>query len=528
MMSESSVVKPEVKVTKIGVYRTGKYKTKTGWSARNVKSLMVFEKDNILTFSIRQLISTINRFEHVAIFKLRAYKTKSGEQRFVFYHFSGTGMSTIRTTTPLKFYSILSTLVKSGKLPKVHQTKLLRVITAFVKKYNIKTKYLSKNFIHLLIQVCYPGTVNFNDQTLAKISTGRFFKSDPTRLVLGTQGKYSKKLIYQAIEICPSCTQSILRLAHYYRVHRSLDEAQRFLKEYIDLMSLPGNHYVYPRTRVFYEWDFYGSNNKSFANIPSKQLEFLKALPSTGPNSILHALQNHNITYFRDALGMLEEQSKDESFNLADIQYNSIIELHDALVEKQLATVGTKKKKKPQFEDYEFDVESPQIKINQQLADTFNNVDGMYREVLCPTKNKPLKWRFVFPSGTKELEQYAVQMHNCSFGYRDSIKSHTYILFCIQEMTSQELFKTRYMFGYTVYGKQWKRNEDTGKKYLPTDFDLYYDQSVSYCNNPIEQETSKLLKNIIKEIASSIDVFVKDESLLWMGACRYEDEVINQ
>lgn len=464
------ISKPYLAATKIGVYRTGKYKTEKGWRANNVKSLIVFEKENILTFSIRQLQGSA--FQYVAIYKLCAYLTKSGETRFVFYRFIGNNFQSIRTSSPNSLRSVFATLNKKPALPKIHLQRLYQVISKFAKKYKVKTKHLSKDPVSLLVQLCYPGTINFNEDTLSRVSLGKYLKQDSVKLCLNTNGKYSRKLLYQAIEKSPYSAQFILTIARYYRIHNSLDDAQKFIHAFIQASDQRFNC-IGTRITGFIEFDFYSSTSSSIQNKPASFFKFLKQIPVIGPGSLIHYMENNRTFYIRDTFRMLEDLNGNQGFDITNIVYRSLGELHDALAAVHPTT--NRRKVKNTFTHYDFDPDSTSMQICEQLSSFFNNQQRWINDSI---------YRMVYPKGTKMLLDQANEMHNCSFYYRDDIKNQSYIIFCLQKyLLSSCEWKTQYMFGYRVQQQWGLAKENKNPLQLVS---LVYDQAVGKCNKTIE------------------------------------------
>lgn len=463
-----SAAKPTVKTTKIGVYRKARYQTEKGWRARNIRSFNIFEKDNLLTFSIRQLAGS--SFQNLGLFKLRSYQTKTGETRFIFYKFIGENFKTIRTASPLSLLSVLHTLSKVPSIPRSHQQRMLKAIRQFVHKYKVNTKYLSKNPICLLVQLCYPGTRNFTDDVLLKVSLGKYLKQDPTKLCLNTSGRYSRKLVYQTIEKYPQAVQFLLTIARYYRINKSLDVAQKFLSEVVVIQPQRRRYALIDIfSRMYFEWDFYtprqGQSYYSIQDAPASLFKFLDKIPATGPGSLVELMSTYETSYIRDTFTMIQELNADRGFDISALEYRSLRELHDALVD---ITPTRIKKLNKKFSHYDFDPEKLPMQICHKLKENFNALNNGHYKLIVPTS-------------TKELADQAEIMHNCAFYYKDDINNQNYIIFCIQEYSQQtNEWKTRYMFGYRIV-QHWSMRDDQIKH-----LSLEYDQAVDKCNKPIE------------------------------------------
>jgi hypothetical protein len=461
--------KPYLKIVKIGVYRKGLTKTEKGYKANQVRSFLIFEKENALVFSFRHAENG-RQFFTAATFMLKAFETKAGEKRFRFYKL-GSPQHPVQTTSPNRFRSIVNHF--SGyEFPKSHARRLLSAVRAFAKKNGVKTKYMSDDAIDLIIQLCYPGTIGFDHLTMLNVTTGKFLLGDPTKLALATNGKRSKKLVYQAMKLHPAGVQTILRVAKYLRVNRSLDDAQKFLQAVIDCDRVTGS-------RLF-DHSLTDSRRRKEKHVQDFSAKTMKILDPLSTEEICNYFSSARIFYLNDSLMMINQLSLNrEGFDYTAIQYRTIQQLHDALVEMSGRRRGAGGRSVVPFEHYEFEPTSEPMKACRSLAEKFNDDSTPYR--------------IIYPHGTLELQQYADKMKNCAFFYKDRIRMGEYIIFCIEEKQGDGEYKMKYMFGYRIY-------------YVPNGGDCRFyislDQAVGKCNADIDLKVSKLLISKINECLS--------------------------
>lgn len=279
------------------------------------------------------------------------------------------------------------------------------VILAFLKKHNVPVKGLSKDPFSMMVQLCYPGTLYFKEETLRDISTGSFLLDDPVKLVMRTKGKLSRKLVYQAIEKFPKSTQILLKFARYVRVNRSLDDAQKFIQTAVNCEV---------GTFAFRSiYSDYGAH--SIMEASAERLRVLDRIPT---DQLARDLaQGREVCDTFNMLAALN-QGNGEGFNVRELQYRSIRELHDAIIDTTHFSRGRRRG----FTDYEFDPDSAPMKFCQILLDNF----------------KDDEWKVYFAKNTVELRNHSEKFHNCSFGYRGMIKSGDYAIFCLDSLTSNE------------------------------------------------------------------------------------------
>lgn len=290
-------------------------------------------------------------------------------------------------------------------LYKAQAQRMRSVILAFLKKHNVPVKGLSKDPFSMMVQLCYPGTLYFKEETLRDISTGSFLLDDPVKLVMRTKGKLSRKLVYQAIEKFPKSTQILLKFARYVRVNRSLDDAQKFIQTAVNCEV---------GTFAFRSiYSDYGAH--SIMEASAERLRVLDRIPT---DQLARDLaQGREVCDTFNMLAALN-QGNGEGFNVRELQYRSIRELHDAIIDTTHFSRGRRRG----FTDYEFDPDSAPMKFCQILLDNF----------------KDDEWKVYFAKNTVELRNHSEKFHNCSFGYRGMIKSGDYAIFCLDSLTSNE------------------------------------------------------------------------------------------
>lgn len=457
---------------KIAVYRKGLKKTEKGYQAISVRSFFVFEKEDGLVFNFREKRGAGGQglFVNIVSFKLKAVKNKAGEMKFRLYRFTG---ETVQTVSPNKMRTVIEMISSHDGFAKAHKRRLLSSVRAFAKKQGVSTKYLSDDPVDLVIQLCYPGTRNFEHLTLRGISTGKFLLDDPARLALKTNGKLSRKLVYQAIKLNPLGAQFLLRIAKYIRVHRSLDEAQKFLKGIIDIIENGG-------ARLF---DAAFSDHRIARERRPQDFtdKTLKILAPVSTDDILRFFAAHRFFFFTDSIAMIRELNANQGFDFTAIRYSTLEELHDQLV----AMTGRRRrggKAVYQFTHYDFSPSSLPMKTCQALAEKFNKDADEYK--------------IVYASNTLDLQTQAESMKNCAFFYKDRINLGEYIVFCVQKKDEAGVFRDKYMFGYRVY----RAHREDGRHYITLD------QAVGKCNATIDEKVFKMLARKIEECLESAAV----------------------
>lgn len=459
--------KPYISFCKIGTFRQGLKKTKNGGrTSSNSYTLNAFEHQDGISFSCRSRSAAAGEsdFGDHFLYKLKMRTDKTGEKRFIFYKIRrGGGIGGVKTSNPNKMRTDLAKIYSNTNkkyknppinneseifalgIPKAQRARLLSFVRKFLAKNEIKYRTLSKDPFSLMCQLCYPATVGFDEKTIQTVSLGSFFLSDPVRAAMKTNGKKTRKLVFGAIKACPSSAQSILRIAKYIRLRDSLDHAQKFLEMFID--SQEG---LVDANGTIIDWRFLmldtSAYTYSYHRLTAKQL---KVLDKLSIEQIRESFYNYHIT--NDTFNMIEQLGANNGFNIQEMQYTSIRELHDAL-----ANVRRPARGRNAFVDYEFNKEE----VNMQLCEALEKRFQHEEYLLTYAKN------------TAELRKQAEVMHNCSFYYHDKIKAGNYAIFCLSRFNRPE-----YMFGVWICSVvQWT---------------VFLDQVVRKYNREIDKEMFK-------------------------------------
>jgi hypothetical protein len=447
---------------KIASFRKGFSNTEKGKKSKSGFSFHVFEKEDGVVFSCRSRSTSgspsVSFFQDFFKFKLRVFKTKNGETRFRFYNImQRIGAPVARTCSPVLMQSKLRQIVidaeRGKRKPKYNenafkgglyiaqQKRLISFLRKFLARHGVSTRGYSKNPLVLLTQLCYPGTKAFSDETISeRLSCGQFFLDDPVKLALRSNGKRSRKLVYQAIAASPYAAQSILRMAKHIRITRSLDHAQRFLSR------ISANTNLCPHDDT--------NHAINISRLPAKHLRMLDAFSEDA----LYEAFIDEISFFIDSMLMMRDMNAENGFGLGDIRPRTIHELHDTLID-----VSPNRKRKKRFNDYSFSEDLVSIKFCKTLAANFG--DGIHS--------------IEYAKDTSQLRKQAEKMHNCAFGYHSAISNGGYAVFCVKKYDS--LF---YMFGVRLYSKH-----------------ATLDQAVSHCNGSIDPV---VLKELNVKIAAAV------------------------
>lgn len=483
---------------KIASFRKGCKPTEKGRQSSSGITVFAFEHEDGITFSCRYRASDhagLHFSDHFK-YKFKIRKLKSGQTRFIFYNLIvGGHQGGVKTASPNHMRSKMNRLCmdneRARKNPrtelvsygiyKAQEKRLGAFLRAFLKKHKMSTKGLSRDPFSLMVQLCYPGTIGFDETTLKLISTGTFLLENPLKPVLKTNGKASKRLLYGAISRFPRGAQTLLRTAKYLRINRSLDEAQDFLKLLVNQPAVDGS-----REQIYYSVDDGDYFEYSIKKITAKQMKVFDRL-SIG--SIQQAIgTHHGRSMTNDTFEMIEHLNGNDGFNVSEIQYRTLRELHDALV-----ALTPKGKKKNNFVDYEFDQNKDPMKFCKALAENFSDED----------------YTVCYPAGTEELRGYASAMHNCAFYYHDRIKKGDYAIFCFKGQ------RLEFMFGVTFHTKRVLRDDNT---WVALQL-VKVDQAVAHCNGKIEREIEDRLNLKIEQA-------VKGSFAFWHRTPpAYEDQI---
>jgi hypothetical protein len=337
---------------------------------------------------------------------------------------------------------------KRSGLPKVQLQRLLSVVRSFLRRNGISYKGLSKDPFCLMYQLCYPGSANFEEQTLLFLGCSRHLRNDPIKEVLRTKGKLSRKLLYEAIKNHPRASNKILILARYIRIHKSLDHAQKFLKAVSEC-----KRYLSDDPFMLYK-------------VPNLKVSQMKVFDKLEPTEFVEIAKDPLTV--SDTFIMIEQLGGNNGFNHEQIQYKTLRELHDQL--SQMVPGRGRRGHTLAFKHYDFDATMPPMEFCSLLSERMS------------------KYKVEYAKNTSELEEQAKKMHNCSFFYHSSIASGGYAIFCIDD---------KYMFGVTL--TRAKGGSIVGGV-------AKLDQAVTFCNRKIEeheldemnQEIEKVLDGIVE------------------------------
>lgn len=442
---------------KIASFRKGMKKTEKGMVSSSSHTVFAFEREKSITFSCRHRSVAIDGrsvFADDFLYALKIRTLKSGEKRFVFYRLKDNRVRTCNANDMRNKFINLCVANEQSRKKKTLRTsegynvyknqsqRLIVFIRAFLKRHGVSTRGLSKDPFSLMVQLCYPGTRGFDEKTLQTISTGSFLLQDPVASTLRTNGKKSKRLLLQAIERHPRSSQSILRIAKYLRIHRSLDHAQRFLQETTQRVLVVDNGF----------YDFW------ISKLTAKQM---RVFDRVSIEDIVDQLTMEGV--IRDVFRMINQLNANEGFSFTQIEYKTISELHNALVE---LTPGRRSKSNTQFKHFDFD-----DNLAMQLCEKLQNDFSHDRYSIC------------YARSTEELQKHADKMHNCAFFYHGQIRDALYAIFCVNEGS-----KMRYMFGMHI--RQWRDK---------TEIRASLDQAVGACNSRIDDDVFNELNTKIKQ-----------------------------
>ena len=454
---------------KIASFRKGLKPTESGGrKSSSGCTLHAFEHENGITFSCRHRgedWSGKTEFQDHFKYKLQLRTLKSREKRFIFYNLLGRPTG-VRTASPNYMRSKLRTMCEAQEgarkkprtegfargLYKAQEQRLLVFLRVFLRRQGISLKGLSGDPFSLMVQLCYPGTRSFDDETLQKISTGEFVLQDPVKVVLRTKGKKSRRLLYSTIKRHPAGAQAILKVARYLRINRSLDEAQQFLEKVITERVHAELNQSLINDSDYYQW--------SVKKLSAKQMTVFNAL---GLEAMVGAICGPDAErYLNDTFRMIDQLNANEGFDISRIGYRTVPELHDALAVLQ---PRRGKKGSGNFEHYQFDQGQAPMQFCKTLRDGFRDSEHS----IC------------YPVGTEELQVFAQIMHNCAFYYHQQIQKKEYAIFCLKRE------RVEYMFGVYL------RNGRDGAV-LAT-----LDQAVGSCNRRIDPDLKRRLNTCIEE-----------------------------
>ena len=473
-MTEAVTAKSEkrkgyITYKKIASFRRGMKATEKGKRSSSSYTLFAFELDDGIVLLSRYRDDKAGQGFHTHFsYKLKLRTNAKGEKRFIFYYMRN---FSVRTSSPNHLRSKLAILFRgqedSRKKPrnietdtglcKTQSKRLLVFIRAFLKKHKISFKGLSSDPFSLMMQLCYPGTKSFDEPTLLRVNAGELLLDDPVKLALRTKGKRSRKLLCEAIKKHPQGALGILRVAKYIRINRSLDHAQEFLSKIFDSRE----HFA---DNMYYDYQI--------AKLKASEISIFDRLSI---DEIVNGISNANI--LNDTFRMIDMANANAGFDYRQIQYASIVQLHD-----QLAQALPSRRSKTQFKHFEFNSSTLAMKFCELLSQSFPDNSN---------------YRVVYAKDTRELHEHATTMRNCSFCYYSRIESGNYAIFCVIDKDYKPN-QPRYMFGVAVTAI---RKQIIAK----------LDQAVSYCNQKIETSVFQGLNEEIETaLRQSASYFWKD------------------
>lgn len=458
-------------LAKIASFRKGCKPTEKGRRSNAGLTLFAFEYENGIIFSCRyrSIDHLGTHFSDHFKYKLQLRKLKSGEIRFIFYNINPAGQQGVKTASPnhmrSKMMGICLDQERARKKPRTElivrglyaaqEKRLLAFVRAFLKRQGIPIKHLSKDPFSLMVQLCYPGAKNFDEQVLQKLTVGSLLLDDPVKLALRTKGKASKRLLLGSIKKFPNGSQTILRIAKYLRINRSLDEAQKFLEL---LNSVSSDDATSMNDDCGYKY--------SIKKLTAKDMKIFDPLSIQGIYRL--ATTHLGRVMVNDTFEMISQLNANNGFNVLAIHYRTMRELHNALV-----AIRPRRGGENQFTDYEFNQEKKPMQFCKVLAKNF----------------KDEKYSVCYPAGTEELRNYASTMHNCAFYYHERIKRGEYAIFCFRKE------RLNFMFGVTFHTRRVMRGDQEWVS-VPL---VRADQAVGHCNKSIDRALEDRLNLKIEE-----------------------------
>jgi hypothetical protein len=483
---------------KIASFRSGMKPTESGGRKSTASStLFAFEKEDGISFVCRARHLDYQNgqvFGDQFRYKLQLRTLKNGRRSFLFYKIRPIGLiggKAVSTSSPNDMRNKLASVImkqdSNKKKPRFYdlpryevpalypaQAERLAVfIRKFLRKKNISFKHLSKDPFSLMFQLCYPGAANFDDATIRKAVFGAALLDDPVKLALRTNGKKSRRLVYEAIKAQPQGAQSILRVAKYLRINRSLDSAQRFLELVGQERRDDGG------MLCIIDWRFM---QDAVYKLKASQLKFLE--PLSEREIAYSLLPNH--TLYGDTMRMINQvnAAQGQGFDLNAIRYRTLTELHDQLVQMLPGQRRRRGGEAYRFEHYGFDADSISMKFCAQIAEGFKSDEHFV----------------VYPKSSEQLQDFGAKMHNCALAYSSQVKDGRYAIFCLASRESQKL---EYMFGYRITKASIKFKSGEFKVESTIERSVVaFDQGVAVCNRSIEPSR---LEGVLKKVGDLLD-----------------------
>lgn len=210
------------------------------------RTLMCFEKPDGIIFVVNTFYAkSIGKKPDRKSFKLKFRKKKNGELSCNFYD-----LNRMRICRPLDMESLFvrrekcepetrltwegTRFQKNSKkvngLSKSASISLYRYIKKICRKNDIQTKWFSKDPFCLIQQICYPGSMNFDDKFLRQAKLNSFFKKEPTRSI-GTNGTLTRNALYSLLKEKPQFADAICEFAKFIRIKFGVDKMREFLNK---------------------------------------------------------------------------------------------------------------------------------------------------------------------------------------------------------------------------------------------------------------------------------------------------------
>jgi len=334
------------------------------------------------------------------------FKLSFKNNKFNFYRTSIKSNRAVKIVNPSKMFECLfhrDKKVKRNGLAKAQKQRLYGLIQKFCKDHSINIKYLSKDPLTLIKQLCYPGLAGFDN--ISKIETGqcgRFGKVNLVKAVLGTNGSLSKKLLTEAITKHPNKYEGIILVSRVLKQLFGLDKAQEFLRD-VNIGYIGNLKYGYREPLNLTQ------TIKRYKQFFSK-FTFNKIKKMYKVN-IDHSSWSDTVDFIRDNPNII----------IPD-EFEDIKDLHDKLAE-QLNRV----KRAKLLIEKSADIEVPQV----------------FRD--CKSNWKSSRYELAFPKNGLDLVEWSEIMKNCVSSYEDQIRKGTYYIVGLKENN-----QLKYNIGFSI------------------------------------------------------------------------------
>lgn len=194
--------------------------------------LNAFDREDGIAFNISLFSKRTNDkplYRKVESYKFRIFRRKDNTVSFTFLKIRD---GRIRTSDPLTSLNYLYTRrvkgeMKQGLLPR-HKRKIKILLDAFCKRNKINTRYLSKDPLMRMRELCYPGSTEFN--SIPNFKPNLFFKGNPSKICLKTNGKKSKNLLLEIVKKFPDRNKDVLSEINVIRKIFGLDKSQQYIE----------------------------------------------------------------------------------------------------------------------------------------------------------------------------------------------------------------------------------------------------------------------------------------------------------